>query len=173
MRRVTSSGDVQHVLRFQSEIEFLQNRFGKQFDQGRRIGQSRNRNATHQLRSHPGHGGNIRTNKAIDIGSLHLDHHIFTGFQPGCVNLGNGCRRQALRVEEFKNRIEWTPDLLLHGPPNVLKGIRRNLVQAVLEFVHQFFRKESSTRGNDLGQLDIRRPQPLEGPSQSERKALA
>ena len=60
-------GDVEHVLGLEPEVELLDDGLGEQLDQGRRIGQGGDRDATHQKGGDPRHGGDVEPDQGGDV----------------------------------------------------------------------------------------------------------
>ena len=96
--------DVEHVLRFESEVELFDDRLREQLDQRRRICERRHRDATHQPGREPGERGDVVAEALRDLRPLHFDHDLFAGPQPGRVHLGDrgrGDGRLVERLEQF------------------------------------------------------------------------
>ncbi len=93
-----------------------------------------------------------------DAGAAHLDDHLAAVLQTGTVHLGNGCRRQRLRIDGGKNffgrRAEVNTQLGVYLRP----GHGGRAVLQAAEFGNPFRIEQINTGGQYLAQLDEGRP---------------
>ncbi len=160
------AGDVEHVLRFESEVELLDDRLREQLDQRRRIRQRRHRDAAHQAGREPGERGDVVAEALRDLRPLHLDHDLFAGAQPGRVHLGDRGRGDRRLVERLEQLLERTAEVDLHHCPHVGERLGRHLIAQQLELVDQLVGEEALAAGDDLAELHVARTEPFEGQPQ-------
>ena len=156
-------GDVQHVLGLEPEVELLDDGLGEQLDQGRRIGQGGDGDPADQLGGDPRHGGDVQADQGGHVAPLDLDHHPLAGPQGGRVDLGDGGRGDGHPVEGDEHVGQRPAEVLLDGPPDGGEGLGRDPVPQEPELLDQLLGEDPLARGDDLAQLDVGRPQPLEG----------
>ena len=82
-------GNINHVRRFETEVEFFNNGLCEQLDESGRVRKCSNRNSTDEVWGKPRHHLEIGTNEASNVRSLHLDYD-FGAIEQGCpVDLGD------------------------------------------------------------------------------------
>lgn len=99
---------------------------------------------------------------------LHLDHHL--GARPdelGGMDLSQRGRGERLRIEAAEDALDRSPELALDDPPRLLSGERNSLILELLELLGDVERNEVGTGGQELAQLDERRPELLERAAQA------
>ncbi|CAB4591476.1 unannotated protein [freshwater metagenome] len=79
--------NIEHVLRFEAEVEFLADRFGKELNECRWIGERSKRKAANKEWCKPGHHTNVFVDQQRHCGSLYFDHNGFACEQDGGVHL--------------------------------------------------------------------------------------
>ncbi len=81
--------DVQHVRGFESEVQLLDDGFGKQLDESRRVGECCDLDSSNEERCQPRHHLQVLANEHSNAWTLRLHHHGFTAAKDGCVHLGD------------------------------------------------------------------------------------
>ena len=160
------AGDVEHVLRFEAEVQLLDDGLGEELDQGGRVRQRGHRDAPHKGRGDPAHGGQVAPHQLGDLRALHLDHHGLARLEGRGVHLGDGRGRHRSAVEAREHLLEGGAQVLLDGGADRLVAFGRHLVAQQAELGDQLLGEDSLPRGQDLPELDVGRPQALEGPAQ-------
>ena len=84
-------GDVEHVARFDPEVEFLDDGLGEQLHECRRVGECRHLDSSDEVGGEPCHHTQVLAHQLGDDRSLHLHDHFFTGAQRGHMHLGDRC----------------------------------------------------------------------------------
>src|SRR5262249_19681589 len=100
----------------------------------------------------------------------HLHHHLLAARQARGVHLRDGCRRDRLLVDPGEGALERTAEILLDHPAHVREALRRDLVAAALELLHQLGREESLPRRHDLPELDVGGAKTLESAPEPARQ---
>ena len=160
-------GDVEHVVRFEAEVELLDDGLGEQLHQCRRVGQGRHRDAADEVGGEPAHGGDVPFDQAGHLGPLHLDHDLFARAQAGGMDLGDRCRGYGRGLEVLEHGVEGPAQVGFDHLADDLEALRRHPVPQQPELVDQFGREHALPGGEDLAELDVRRPQVLERPPQA------
>jgi hypothetical protein len=166
-------GDVEHVLRFQPEVQLLDDGLGEQLDEGRRIAECRHRDASHQERRDPCHGLDVAAHEPRDAGTLDLDDDLLAAGQPRRMDLRDrrrGDRRLLQGNEDLRDR---PAEVLLDDATDHGERLGRNLVAAALELVDELGRKQPLPRRHDLAELDVRGAEALERAPQPSRQPRA
>ena len=160
-------GDVEHVLGLEAEVELLGDGLGEQLDQGRRVGQRGDGDATHQERGEPGHHPQVVAHQAGDRRALDLDDDPLAGPQSGRVDLRDRGRGQRRAVDPPEDVFERAPEVVLEDLAHHPERLGRHPVAAELELVDQLGGEDALARADDLAELDVGGPEPLGGPAQA------
>ena len=162
------AGDVEHVVGFEAEVELLDDRLGEQLDQGRRVGQRRDRDAADEGRGDPAHGGQIPPDQVWRHGRpLHLDHDLLAGAQAWRRGPGRSTPpRAGSRSNEEKTSVERPAEVGLDDRPDGLERLGRDPVAEQLELADQLLGEDALAGGEDLAELDVGGTEPLEGLAQ-------
>src|SRR5262249_13193034 len=99
----------------------------------------------------------------FDARTLYLHHHVFAGMQRGGVYLRDRSRGQALHVEARETLGERAAEIRFDDAADGVERFRRNLIAARLELVNQLFRKQAAAGRDGRAEVDVGRPEPLEG----------
>ena len=161
------AGDVEHVLGLEAEVELLHDRLCEQLDEGRRVGEGGDRDAAHQQRGEPAHGGQVAAHQPGHVGTLHLHHHGLAAVQARRVDLGHRCRRHGRPGELAELLFEGHAQVGLHDAPDHGEGLGRDLVPTQPEFGDELLGEQPFPRGQDLAELDVGGAEVLEGASQT------
>ena len=157
---------IEHILGFQTEIEFLHNRLGEQLNQCWRVRERRDGNASDKQRREPAHGFQITMHVGCHRGPLNLHHDFLTGNQRGGVHLRNGCRSNRGVIDEGKNLVNWLTEVFDDGLLHHIPRLGGHGIAEEAKLVYQFGRKNTLARRNDLAHLDIGGPKNFEGLAQ-------
>ncbi len=161
VERGEGSGDIEHVLGLETEVELVHDRLGEELDQGRRVGQGGDGDPAHQQRRQPGHDGEVLAHTGRHRRALDLDHDRGAVEQSGRVHLGDGGGSQGGVLDRGERGGEWPAELLGEDLLDDRPRFGGDLVATPLELGHQLRREDAVTRGDDLAQLDVGRAQPL------------
>ncbi len=151
--------DVEHVLRFEPEVELLGDRLREQLDERRRVGERGDRDAADQMRREPRHRGEVLPHERRDLRPLHLHDHLLAGAQRGGVHLRDRRRGERHAFERREDLLEGASELVLDDLAHGVEGLRRYSVATELELAHELLREEPLAGGDDLPELDVRRPE--------------
>ena len=163
-------GDVEHVLRFEPEVELLDDRLGEELDQRGWVGESGDRDAADQHRCDPRHGRDVEADEGGHGAPLDLDHHPFSRPEGRGVHLGDRCGGHRSAVEGDEDLREGTTEFLLDGAANRRERLGRDPVAQQAELGDQLLGEDAFARGDDLAELDVGRTESLEGRPQPPRK---
>ena len=95
-----------------------------------------------------------------DAGAAHLDHHVAAVGEKRPVDLRDRSGRQRLGLELREGVVA---QVLPDDPLDVLERKRRHLVDELAELLHVDVRKQVRTGREQLPELEVRRPELLEG----------
>ena len=93
---------------------------------------------------------------------LHLDRHVALVVEPGAIDLADRGGRQRHGVELRKELIDVGSELARDHRPHVLEGQGRNIVLQLRELGGERRRDQVTARRQELAQLHVGRPEPLE-----------
>ena len=116
--------DVEHVLRFETEVELLDDRLREQLDQRGRVGERGDRDAPDEMRREPRHRLDVLAYEPADLRPLHLDNHVFAGPQARRVHLRDRRGRDRRAVERLEHVVERTPEIDLDDSAHVVERLR-------------------------------------------------
>jgi hypothetical protein len=107
------------------------------------------------------------------VGALHLHHHVGAVGQRGAVHLGDAGGGDGRLLEAVEDGLEGRLERLLDGLSGGGERHGRHVVQHGAHLFAQPLREEPLAAGDDLPELDVRGPQPLEGEAQGARPRQA
>src|SRR5581483_2861019 len=94
---------------------------------------------------------------------LDLDDDVLAGPQGGRVDLRDRRRRDRGLVEAREDFVEGSPEVLLDDAPHDVERLGAHLVATEPELGDELFGKDALARREDLPELDVGRPEVLEG----------
>ena len=156
-------GDVEHVLRFEAEVELLDDGLREQLHEGRRIGEGGDRDAADEMGGEPGQRGDVVPEELRDLRPLHLDDDLFTGDEPGRVHLCDRGGRDRLLVEGREQILEPPAEVDLHDGADVVERLRRHPVAQLLELGDHLVGEQAFAARDDLAELHVARAEATEG----------
>ena len=162
--------DVEHVRRLDAEVELLDDRVGEQLDQRRRVGEGGDGDPPDEVRRQPGHRPQVDVHETADVGPLDLDDDILAGAQPGPVDLGDRGRSDGRAVERREHVLQRPAELGLDRSADHIERLGGDLVAAALELLDELGGEQALAGGDDLAELDERRPEGLSGQPQPARQ---
>ena len=172
--------DVEHVLRFEAEVELLDDRLREQLDQRGRVGERGHRDATDEMRREPRHRLDVLAHEPRDLRALHLDDDVFAGAQPCRVHLRDRRRRDRRALERREHVVEGAAELELDDAAHVVERLGRHAVAEQLELGDELFGEQALAARDDLAELDVggpevpeREPQPARQVAAGVRRSLA
>ncbi len=118
----------------------------------------------------PRHGGDVEPHQRGDGPALHLHDHPFAGPQGRGVDLGDRCRGDRGAVEGDEDLGERATEILFDRAPDGGERLGRDPVAQQPELVDELLGEDALTGGEDLAELDVGRPEALEGRAQTPRK---
>ena len=98
-----------------------------------------------------------------DLGSLHLDDDLLAGRQAAPGAPGRSRRRRSALVELGEDFVERAAEVALDAFADVGERLGRDPVAQQLELGDELGREDPLARGEDLAELDVGRPESLEG----------
>ena len=157
---------VEHVLRLDAEVELLGDRLGEQLDEGRRVGQRRDRDPTDRERREPRHDPEVLVDELPDRRALHLHDDVLARAQRRAVHLRDRRRGEGLGVEPREHLLRAAAEVLLHHPADHRERLRRHLVAAPLELRDELLGEDPLAGADDLPELDVGGSEALGGEAQ-------
>ena len=151
--------DVEHVLGLEAEVELLGDRLGEELDQRGRVRERRDRDAPHEEGREPRHHCEVLTDELRDLRALHLHDDVLAGSEGRRVDLRDRSGGERDRVEGLEHLFEGAVEVLLDDQSHGVEALRGHPIAAELELAHELLREQSLARGDDLPELDVRRPQ--------------
>ena len=125
--------DVEHVLRFEAEVELLHDRLREQLHERGRVGERGDRDPADEAGREPRHRTDVFAHEARDLRPLHLHDHFFAGAQPRRVHLRDRRRRDRHAVEALEHVVEGTAEIELHDAAHDVERFGGHAVAELLE----------------------------------------
>ena len=151
--------DVEHVLRFEAEVELLDDRLREQLDERGRVRERGHRDPADEPRREPRHRADVFAHEPRDLRPLHLHHDFFAGAQARRVHLRDRRGRDRRAVESLEHVVERAAEIELHDPAHDVERLGRHAVAEQLELGDELRREEALAAGDDLAELDVGGPE--------------
>ena len=155
--------EVEHVLGLEPEVELLDDLLGEQLDERGRVGERGDRDAADEQRRQPGERAEVGPARgAATRGRWTLT----TTSSPVTRRAAWTCAIDAAAIGSVANSentcVERAPELALHDRAHVGEPLGRHLVAQLLELVDELVGEQPLERRDDLAELHVGGPEPLE-----------